>query len=144
MKIQIPPIDLHPGQRSILAGTTRFKTIAAGRRFGKTLLAVEWLALMKGGAVGRTEEELQAALTQATSHMILSVLEASDINRLGAADMSKVIRDGLLGNASASEVGDALSDIIVGGIYNAMANSAAEQIAWLPPRRVTSALTLSA
>lgn len=29
----------------------RFKVISAGRRFGKTLLAVEWLALMEGGAI---------------------------------------------------------------------------------------------
>lgn len=49
--IIIPPIDLHPGQRRILASQARFKVISAGRRFGKTLLAVEWLALMDGGAI---------------------------------------------------------------------------------------------
>jgi predicted phage terminase large subunit-like protein len=50
-RIRIPPIDLHEGQRRILESPARFKVIAAGRRFGKTLLAVEWLALMDGGAL---------------------------------------------------------------------------------------------
>ena len=49
--IKIPPIDLHSGQRRVLETTARFKVIAAGRRFGKTLLAVEWLTLMEGGAI---------------------------------------------------------------------------------------------
>jgi predicted phage terminase large subunit-like protein len=50
-RIVIPPIDLHPGQRRVLDTPARFKVISAGRRFGKTLLAVEWLALMQGGAI---------------------------------------------------------------------------------------------
>ena len=50
-RIVIPPIDLHPGQRRILDCDARFRVISAGRRFGKTLLAVEWLALMDGGAI---------------------------------------------------------------------------------------------
>ncbi len=35
----------------MLEAPARFKVISAGRRFGKTLLAVEWLALMHGGAI---------------------------------------------------------------------------------------------
>jgi predicted phage terminase large subunit-like protein len=50
-RIVIPPIELHQGQRSVLETPARFKVISAGRRFGKTLLAVEWLALMQGGAI---------------------------------------------------------------------------------------------
>lgn len=50
-KIKIPPLEFHPGQRSILEGTSRFKVVSAGRRFGKTMLSVEWLALMQGGAL---------------------------------------------------------------------------------------------
>jgi predicted phage terminase large subunit-like protein len=50
-RIRIPPIDLHEGQRRILASHARHKVIAAGRRFGKTLLAIEWLALTQGGAI---------------------------------------------------------------------------------------------
>lgn len=50
-RIVIPPLDLHRGQRSILEGRTRFRVVSAGRRFGKTLLSVEWLALMEGGAI---------------------------------------------------------------------------------------------
>jgi predicted phage terminase large subunit-like protein len=50
-RIRIPPIDLHPGQRRILASPARNKVISAGRRFGKTLLAIEWLGLMEGGAI---------------------------------------------------------------------------------------------
>jgi predicted phage terminase large subunit-like protein len=50
-RIRIPPIDLHPGQLRILESKARYKVISAGRRFGKTLLAIEWLALMDGGAI---------------------------------------------------------------------------------------------
>lgn len=50
-RIRIPPIALHEGQRRVLETPARFKVIAAGRRFGKTLLAVEWLALAEGGAI---------------------------------------------------------------------------------------------
>jgi predicted phage terminase large subunit-like protein len=50
-RIFIPPIDLHQGQRFVLETPARFKVISAGRRFGKTLMAVEWLALMQGGAI---------------------------------------------------------------------------------------------
>lgn len=48
-RILIPPIALHGGQQRILESPARYNVIAAGRRFGKTLLAVEWLALMDGG-----------------------------------------------------------------------------------------------
>ncbi len=51
IRIHVPPIQLHPGQEEILNATARFRVISAGRRFGKTLLAVEWLALMDGGAL---------------------------------------------------------------------------------------------
>ena len=50
-KIVIPPLHLHPGQQQILASRARFRVISAGRRFGKTLLATEWLALEPGGAI---------------------------------------------------------------------------------------------
>lgn len=50
-KIIIPPIPLHAGQHAVLNGTARFRVVSAGRRFGKTMLAIEWLALMPGGAV---------------------------------------------------------------------------------------------
>lgn len=50
-RILIPPIALHSGQQRIMESPARFKVIAAGRRFGKTLLAVEWLALAEGGAI---------------------------------------------------------------------------------------------
>lgn len=50
-RILIPPIALHSGQQRILESPARYKVIAAGRRFGKTLLAVEWLALAEGGAI---------------------------------------------------------------------------------------------
>jgi len=50
-KIIIPPLALHPGQKTILASRSRFRVISAGRRFGKTLLATEWLTLEPGGAI---------------------------------------------------------------------------------------------
>ena len=50
-RIVIPPIDLHAGQQAILGSPSRFRVASCGRRFGKTLLATEWLALMEGGAL---------------------------------------------------------------------------------------------
>ena len=49
MRIVIPPLELHAGQRAILDDPARFKVASCGRRFGKTMLAVEWLALEQGG-----------------------------------------------------------------------------------------------
>lgn len=51
MRVVIPPLAIHPGQQAILASSARYRVISAGRRFGKTLLAVEWLALLPGGAI---------------------------------------------------------------------------------------------
>ncbi|MCX8085751.1 MAG: phage terminase large subunit [Rhodocyclaceae bacterium] len=48
-RIQIPPIDFHGGQQAVITHPARFKVVAAGRRFGKTMLAVEWLALYDDG-----------------------------------------------------------------------------------------------
>jgi predicted phage terminase large subunit-like protein len=50
-RIVIPPISLHSGQQAILSSRARFRVAACGRRFGKTLLAMEWLALAEGGAI---------------------------------------------------------------------------------------------
>lgn len=50
-RIVIPAINLHPGQRAILDAPARFKVASCGRRFGKTLLAMEWLTLAPGGAI---------------------------------------------------------------------------------------------
>jgi len=51
MKIVVPPFALHPGQQAILNGSSRFRVVSAGRRFGKTMLSVEWLSLLPGGAL---------------------------------------------------------------------------------------------
>jgi predicted phage terminase large subunit-like protein len=51
IRIRIPSIDLHSGQRRVVDTPARFKVVSAGRRFGKTLLAIEWLTLMRGGAI---------------------------------------------------------------------------------------------
>jgi predicted phage terminase large subunit-like protein len=48
-RIHIPPIAFHSGQQAVITHPARFKVISAGRRFGKTLLAVEWLALYDDG-----------------------------------------------------------------------------------------------
>lgn len=75
MKIRIPPFNFHPGQQRILEGRTRFKVISAGRRFGKTMLAVEWLGLMPGSAV----EGNPVALFSPTYKLLLDVW--SDMER---------------------------------------------------------------
>ncbi len=49
--ITVPPIDFHHGQREILRSPARFKLARCGRRFGKTMLATEWLGLMPGSAL---------------------------------------------------------------------------------------------
>jgi predicted phage terminase large subunit-like protein len=49
--IHIPPIKLHAGQRRVLGSTARYRVVSAGRRFGKTLMSIEWLTLMKNGAI---------------------------------------------------------------------------------------------
>ncbi|MFN7197599.1 MAG: terminase large subunit domain-containing protein, partial [Hylemonella sp.] len=49
----IQRLKLHDGQRRILASPARYKVIAAGRRFGKTMLAGYWLTLRdEGSAIG--------------------------------------------------------------------------------------------
>lgn len=51
IRIKIPSFRLHPAQQCILDATGRYKVIAAGRRFGKTIVALEWLLLAPGGAL---------------------------------------------------------------------------------------------
>lgn len=51
MKVRINMTPLHDGQKAIVKSAARFRVARCGRRFGKTLLAVEWLAMMPGGAV---------------------------------------------------------------------------------------------
>jgi len=74
-KIIIPPIALHPGQQRILESEARFRVISAGRRFGKTMLAVEWLALAEGGAI----EGAPVAFFSPTYKLLLDVW--SDMER---------------------------------------------------------------
>lgn len=54
IQVFVPPIRLHAGQQRILDSAARHRVISAGRRFGKTLLAIEWLSLMPGGAIDGT------------------------------------------------------------------------------------------
>lgn len=49
-KIVIPPIDLHPAQQAVEASPARFKVLANGRRWGKTLSSLEWLLFGEGGS----------------------------------------------------------------------------------------------
>lgn len=50
-RIVIPPLSFHAGQQAILGSQARYRVASCGRRFGKTMLSVEWLTLMPGGAV---------------------------------------------------------------------------------------------
>lgn len=49
--ISVTPAKLHPGQQAIMADPARFKVMSCGRRFGKTLLAANWLGLLPGSAI---------------------------------------------------------------------------------------------
>lgn len=51
MVVNIPSFRLHDGQRRILSADKRFVVVSAGRRFGKTMLSIEWLTLEPGGAL---------------------------------------------------------------------------------------------
>lgn len=51
IEIRVPEASLHDAQKEIILDKSRFKVIAAGRRFGKTFLAAEWLSLWHGGAI---------------------------------------------------------------------------------------------
>jgi len=44
-------MNFHSGQKAIISGGSRFKVARCGRRFGKTMLATEWLGLMPGSAI---------------------------------------------------------------------------------------------
>ncbi len=54
-----------------------------------------------------------------------SIKEAAGISSSGIA---KLLVDGFLGNISKEDLGGALSNMIVGGVYNAMANQAAQAV----------------
>ena len=74
-RIIIQPLELHTGQRTILDHPARFKVASCGRRFGKTMLAVEWLALEEGGAA----DGAAAAFFSPTYKLLLDVW--SDMER---------------------------------------------------------------
>lgn len=69
IRIRIPPLKLHAGQAEVMRSRARFKVISAGRRFGKTLLAQDWLALSPGGAI----EGLPTAFFSPTYKLLLDV-----------------------------------------------------------------------
>lgn len=51
MTISVQRPKLHAGQKTVLASPARFKTLACGRRWGKSLLATYWLAMREGSAM---------------------------------------------------------------------------------------------
>jgi len=73
--LKCPQLLLHKAQFAILSDRHRFKVIAAGRRFGKTLLAMEWLTLAPGGAA----EGKPVAIFAPTYKLLLEVW--ADIER---------------------------------------------------------------
>lgn len=51
LNICIQPPRHHEGQRRIIESKKRFKVISAGRRFGKTVVAMDWLVFGAGAAI---------------------------------------------------------------------------------------------
>ena len=98
--------------------------LAAGE--GGAELAAK-LLLLNGVFAEVTDYAEQAAkdAEQAAKDAITSLLDAVGI---GAADMGKTFRDVLLGRTDAAEAGAALADSVTGGIYNAIAGGAAQQL----------------
>jgi predicted phage terminase large subunit-like protein len=44
-------VALHPGQHAVVFSPARFRVVAAGRRWGKTVAALEWLFVKEGGVL---------------------------------------------------------------------------------------------
>ena len=95
-------------------------TTESGRR---TFAALMTLAPSFNSIADAAEQaaEIQARATQ-------EMLSAAGIN---AAALSDIIRDGLLGRLSQEDVGAKVTEMIVGGVYNALASTYAAQITQL-------------
>lgn len=98
ISVELP--DLHAGQMAILAGGSRFRVVAAGRRFGKTLLSCLWLALMRGGAI----EGRPVAFFSPTYKLLLDVW----------ADLERTLKD-VIRKANKTEM---RMEMITGGVVD--------------------------
>ena len=75
------PLPLHPTQYAVVFSPARFRVVAAGRRWGKTVAALEWLFVVDGGMF----DGAPVAYFAPYYKMLLVVFEqvASTITQLG-------------------------------------------------------------
>lgn len=93
----------------------------AAERYNEALQKLQREMLNTVAGLKMSEEEFKAFTENITKNM-----EAVGISAGGIAD---IITNGMLGRISKSQVGEQLSDVVIGGIYNAIAGQYAGQIA---------------
>lgn len=129
---------------------TQASAAAMARAMGASSEAVEaWVGKININLKGLSDSEAAAKIAEELDklrgRMIAAVPELGmsaemfvkhlgDVNAaiegvgMGAGTIASVITDGMLGRLSTAQVGEQLSDIIIGGIYNSLAGGFAAQI----------------
>jgi predicted phage terminase large subunit-like protein len=74
-------VPLHPGQHAVVFSPARFRVVAAGRRWGKTVAALEWLFVKEGGML----DGAPVAYFAPTYKLLLEVFDqaARTVSQLG-------------------------------------------------------------
>ena len=74
-------VALHPGQHAVVFSPARFRVVAAGRRWGKTVAALEWLFVKDGGML----DGAPVAYFAPTYKLLLEVFDqaARTVSQLG-------------------------------------------------------------
>jgi predicted phage terminase large subunit-like protein len=74
-------VALHPGQHAVVFSPARFRVVAAGRRWGKTVAALEWLFVVEGGML----DGAPVAYFAPTYKLLLEVFDqaARTVSQLG-------------------------------------------------------------
>jgi predicted phage terminase large subunit-like protein len=74
-------VALHPGQHAVVFSPARFRVVAAGRRWGKTVAALEWLFVKEGGML----DGAPVAYFAPTYKLLLEVFDqaARTVSQLG-------------------------------------------------------------
>lgn len=84
-----------------------------------------WEALME---IAPAFAQVSAAAQQAAADQAAAIQAMLQAAGISADELAGVIRDGLLGRLSSEDVGARMAEMVVGGIYNALANTYAQQI----------------
>lgn len=102
-----------------------FKDLVAGLDLTTEAGRTMWERLMEIAPAFVAVQDAAARAAEAQREATRQMLEGAGIS---AEALTQIIRDGLLGRISEEEVGARMADIVVGGIYNALVNTYAQQI----------------